>query len=60
MSSFESLMHRICVLKFEIISKKKKLPVPVLDIKIYWLQYVYKVEKYLMYVYTRVAQVTGL
>lgn len=52
-------MHRICVLKFEIISKKK-LPVPVLDIKIYWLQYVYKVEKYLMYVYTRVAQVTGL
>ena len=59
MSSFESLMHRICVLKFEIISKKK-LPVPVLDIKIYWLQYVYKVEKYLMYVYTRVAQVTGL
>jgi hypothetical protein len=49
MSSLEILIHRICVLKFENIPPKK-LPVPVLDIKTYWLQYVYKVGQYLMYV----------
>jgi hypothetical protein len=46
-------MHKTCVLKFENTpppppQKKKKLPVPVLDIKMYRLQYVYKVGKYLM------------
>ena len=48
-SSWEIWIHRICVLKFGNIPPKK-LPVPVLDIKICWLQYVYKVGKYLMYV----------